>query len=52
MTLCWLIQDFIPEAIPSHKFHMNLCPIFNIYEDMGIWNVACIEIFTGKPVHQ
>jgi len=31
-----LLQDLIPEDIPSHKCHMNMGLILSCYEDMGI----------------
>jgi len=41
-VLCLLsvLQDLIPETIPSEKCHTNMGLILNGYGDMSIWNTA------------
>jgi hypothetical protein len=38
-----VLQDLIPEVIPSQKCHMNMCPVFSSYRHMenmyfSIWS--------------
>jgi len=50
-----VLQDLVPEAIPSQKFHMNLNPIVSGYRNTGIWNVSCANrcgYVICKPAHQ
>jgi hypothetical protein len=49
-----LLQDIIPEAIPSQKCHMNKGPLWTLLKiwvfemwDMGVG----MYIYIGKPVH-
>jgi hypothetical protein len=44
----WVLQDRIPEAIPSQKWYMNMGPILNCYGIIIILNVSCVDMFIGK----
>jgi hypothetical protein len=46
-----VLEDLIPEDIPSQICRMNMSPILKSYIDMGIWNVAAMDMFVGKPAH-
>jgi len=40
-----ILHNFISEAIPGQKCHMNLGPFPNGYRDLGMWNVAWLGNF-------
>jgi hypothetical protein len=46
-----ILEDLIPEVIPSQKCHVNMGLILNGYGGVGIWNVASLEeIIYGKTI--
>jgi hypothetical protein len=36
-----ILEDLIPEIIPSQRRLTNMCPIFNVYGNTGLSNVIC-----------
>jgi hypothetical protein len=43
-----VLQDLIPEAIPSQKCHMNMSPILSCYGATDIWNGTFMRFAASK----
>jgi hypothetical protein len=46
-----VLQDLIPEVIPSQKCHMNIGLILNSYGAMDIWNLRWSEPYVEHQGH-